>query len=181
MKNKSILIIIFISTFILSYSISINYGIYNSIYCNGPKKLKISSLDENNLINKEVGWITTHGEDDNTSYSVTINDLIDLFWHQREFEFKSSFAYTVMNKDETKCLGCIYFYPPNSGMSDAASGEKSEVDISWWVTQEVYDQGFYEKLSFDIKEWVEKEWPFKKVFWANKKLPEDFHKKKFLT
>jgi len=105
------------------------------------------------------------------------DDLIDLSWHQREFEFKSSFAYTVMNKDETKCLGCIYFYPTSAGMSDAASSKDSEVDISWWVTQKMYDQGFYEKLSFDIKEWVEKEWPFKKIFWANKKLPEGFYKR----
>jgi len=86
-----------------------------------------------------------------------------------------------MNKKETKCLGCIYFYPPGTGMSDAASGKDSEVDISWWVTQDMYDQGFYEKLSFDIKEWVEKEWPFKNVFWANKILPKGFTKKKFLT
>jgi len=102
------------------------------------------------------------------------DDLIDLSWHQREFEFKSSFAYTVMNKEETKCLGCIYFYPPRTGMSDATSGKDSDVDISWWVTQEMYDRGFYETLSFDIKEWVEKKWPFKKVFWANKKLPDGF-------
>jgi len=104
------------------------------------------------------------------------DDLIDLCWHQREFEFKSSFAYTVMNRDETKCLGCIYFYPPQTGMSDAASGKNSDVDISWWVTQEMYDKGFYKTLSFDIKEWVKEKWPFKKVFWANKNLPEGFEK-----
>jgi len=36
-------------------------------------------------------------------------DLIDLGWHQREFEFNSSFAFTIMNTEETECLGCIYF------------------------------------------------------------------------
>ena len=102
---------------------------------------------------------------------LTIEDnLIDLCWHQREFEFKTSFAYTVMSKDETECLGCIYFYPPRASMSDAASNDDADVSISWWVTQKAYDQGFYERLSKDIKEWVEKEWPFKKVFWANKEF-----------
>ncbi|MEK9200822.1 MAG: GNAT family N-acetyltransferase [Patescibacteria group bacterium] len=95
------------------------------------------------------------------------DDLIDLSWHQREFEFNSSFAFTVMNKDETKCLGCIYFYPPRNEKSD------SDVSISWWVTQEMYDKGFYEVLSKDVKEWVETKWPFKEVFWANKQLPKE--------
>lgn len=39
-------------------------------------------------------------------------DLIDLAWHQREFEAKSSFVFTVINKDQLECLGRIYFYPP---------------------------------------------------------------------
>ena len=101
-------------------------------------------------------------------------DLIDLAWHQREFEFKSSFAFTIMNNDEAECLGCIYFFPPKAPMSDAASKDDAEVSISWWVTQKMYDQGFYEVLSGDIKEWVETKWPFKTVFWANKLLPEGF-------
>ncbi len=102
------------------------------------------------------------------------DDLIDLSWHQREFEGKTSFAFTVMNKDETECLGCIYFYPPRASMSDAASNDESDVSISWWVTQKMYDQGFYETLSKDIKSWVETYWPFKKIFWANKALPNGF-------
>ncbi|MFZ3301639.1 MAG: hypothetical protein WA152_02930 [Microgenomates group bacterium] len=103
------------------------------------------------------------------------DDLIDLSWHQREFEFKTSFAFTVMNKEETECLGCIYFYPPRASMSDAASNDQAEVSISWWVTQKAYDQGLYERISKDIKNWVETKWPFKKVFWANKHLPESFN------
>lgn len=102
------------------------------------------------------------------------NDLIDLAWHQREFEAKSSFAFTVMNKEETECMGCIYFYPPRAGMSDARSDESAEVSISWWLTQNTYDKGVYDKFCWDVKNWVEKDWPFRKVFWANKQLPEGF-------
>ena len=40
-------------------------------------------------------------------------NLIDLAWHQREFTIGHSFAYTVMNDDETRCLGCCYINPPN--------------------------------------------------------------------
>ena len=39
-------------------------------------------------------------------------DLIDLGWHQKEFQTRSSFVYTVMNLDESQCLGCIYIFQP---------------------------------------------------------------------
>jgi hypothetical protein len=35
-------------------------------------------------------------------------DLIDLGWHQKEFQRRTSFAYAVMNPDESRCLGCVY-------------------------------------------------------------------------
>lgn len=99
------------------------------------------------------------------------DDMIDLGWHQREFESKSSFAFTIMNRDQDECLGCIYFYPPEI-FGDTS--EKYDVNISWWCTQKMYDKGFYDRLSFDIKEWVERDWPFKAVDYSNKVLPEGF-------
>ena len=46
-------------------------------------------------------------------------DLIDLGWHQKEFQKKSSFAYTVMTLDESKCLGCVYIDPSEKVNYDA--------------------------------------------------------------
>lgn len=40
------------------------------------------------------------------------DDFIDLCWHQREFEYKLSFAYTIISLEHSECLGCLYFYPP---------------------------------------------------------------------
>jgi len=37
--------------------------------------IKIQALDQNNLVNKSVGWVIYHGEDDNSTYTVTVNDL----------------------------------------------------------------------------------------------------------
>ena len=99
------------------------------------------------------------------------DDLIDLGWHQREFEFKNSFAFTVMNKDETKCLGCVYFYPPPAGMSSVGGKEDVDLNISMWVTQEAYDDGLYPRLFKAVKDWVEEKWPFKKVAYVNKENP----------
>ena len=38
-------------------------------------------------------------------------DLIDLGWHHKEFQRRSSFAYTVTHPDGSLCLGCTYIYP----------------------------------------------------------------------
>jgi len=96
------------------------------------------------------------------------DDLIDLAWHQREFERKSSFAYTVMNPTETECLGC--FYLGQAGYRGKAP-DGTDVDVSFWVTQKAYDEGLYAELYDALKRWLAEKWPFKQVFWSNSNLP----------
>jgi hypothetical protein len=38
-------------------------------------------------------------------------DIIELGWHQTEFQLRTSFAYTVVSLDESEVLGCIYNLP----------------------------------------------------------------------
>jgi hypothetical protein len=82
-------------------------------------------------------------------------DLIDLGWHQREFQNRSSFTYTVMNLDETQCLGCMYIYPSRSAGFEA--------DIYMWVRKSEFEKGLDSILFTTIKNWVADEWPFRKV------------------
>lgn len=95
------------------------------------------------------------------------DDLIDLGWHQREFENRSSFAYTVFTPENDKCLGCFYFYPPGYRKE---VDNTYDVDVSFWVTQEAYNEGLYEKLYATIQVFL-KDWPFKKPYWSNTLLP----------
>lgn len=96
------------------------------------------------------------------------DDLIDLAWHQREFESRSSFAYTVMNLDETECLGCVYIVPPRFRRNVP---ENADAIVTFWVTQTSYDKGLYVELYKTLKPWVEKDWPFKNPYWANLEIP----------
>ena len=50
-------------------------------------------------------------------------NLIDLAWHQREFEARRSFAW-VIEDSVGAYLGCLYVYP-------SIAGDKS-ADIVWW-------------------------------------------------
>ena len=63
---------------------------------------------------------------------LTIDEnLIDLGWHQREFTQRHSFAYTVMNDDESRCLGCCYIYPSDTpGM---------EANAFYWARDRDFD------------------------------------------
>jgi len=49
--------------------------------------------------------------------------LIDLAWHQREFEARRSFAW-VIESDAGDYLGCLYVYPSIAGEQAA--------DVAWW-------------------------------------------------
>ena len=79
-------------------------------------------------------------------------DLIDLGWHQKEFQTRSSFAYTVTNLDETECLGCMYIFPsPNS---------EYDAEIIMWVRQSEIDKGLDQYLYTTVKQWLKDKWPF---------------------
>ena len=88
-------------------------------------------------------------------------DLIDLGWHQKEFQRRTSFAYTVMKPDEKECLGCMYIFPTDKQGYDA--------DVFMWVTKKEYDNGLDSMLFDTVKSWIKKDWPFKKVAYPGRK------------
>ena len=92
-------------------------------------------------------------------------DLIDLRWHQKEFQERSSFAYTVMNLDETECLGCMYIYPSNNPNYNAI--------IMMWVRQSEVADGLDEILFSTVKTWIKDKWPFEKVAYPGRDVSWD--------
>jgi len=88
-------------------------------------------------------------------------DLIDLGWHQKEFQRRSSFAYTVVSLDESEVIGCLYINPTAKGDYDAV--------INMWVRTSVLVQGLDTILFNTVKEWIAKDWPFKKVAYPGKR------------
>ena len=66
-------------------------------------------------------------------------NLIDLAWHQREFEARRSFAWVIENA-QNDYLGCLYIYP-------SIAGENTAEVIWWWRTgSEVSKHAFKEQL-----------------------------------
>ena len=87
-------------------------------------------------------------------------DLIDLAWHQKEFQTKSSFAYTVLNLEESQVLGCVYVYPSKLQDIDA--------EIWFWIRQSALASNLEQQLYCFITRWLTKRWPFNTVMLNNK-------------
>ncbi|MEL6471544.1 MAG: GNAT family N-acetyltransferase [Cyanobacteria bacterium J06623_4] len=89
-------------------------------------------------------------------------DLIDLGWHQKEFQRRTSFAYTVMSLDESICLGCVYFYPSSAAGYDAQA--------ILWVRQSELASGLDEVLMRTVKDWLAAKWPFERVAFPGREI-----------
>ena len=87
-------------------------------------------------------------------------DLIDLGWHQKEFQKRSSFAYTMMSLDERQCLGCVYIYPTK------VAGAGAEVYL--WVRKSEYDKGTDAVLFEAVRKWLQEAWPFEAVIYPGR-------------
>lgn len=87
-------------------------------------------------------------------------DLIDLGWHQKEFQTRSSFAYTVMNLDESQCLGCMYIFHPTK--------EKFDTEVYLWVRESARDLDAF--LYETVRKWISEKWPFKKVAYPGREI-----------
>ena len=80
-------------------------------------------------------------------------NLVDLGWHQKEFELRRSFAYTVVAPDESEVIGCVYLYP----------SETHDARVRLWVRRSAYEAGLDPVLEAAVREWVATRWPFTRV------------------
>jgi hypothetical protein len=81
-------------------------------------------------------------------------DLIDLGWHHKEFQRRSSFAYTMLSLDEQVCLGCVYLYPTELPAFDA--------EVYFWVRTS-HSAVLEPVLHAALRRWLEDCWPFRQV------------------
>jgi len=82
-------------------------------------------------------------------------DLIDLGWHQKEFQDRRSFAYTVVTPSESMVVGCVYIMPTHKRDHDAV--------VYLWARQSQLAGGLETRLHAAVKGWIAKQWPFKTV------------------
>ena len=77
---------------------------------------------------------------------------IDLGWHEKEFQNRTSFAYTMVAPDESEVLGCVYFYPTDKAGYDA--------EVFLWVRESEAATDLDTQLFEIVQHWLASEWPF---------------------
>lgn len=120
-------------------------------------KLRMLSIDD---VEKDFEAVTSSTErlsevwpDSGWPTGLTLRqNLIDLGWHEKEFQNRSSFAYTVVNSDDSRVLGCVYFYPTCKAGYDA--------EIFIWVRQSESATGLDGELFRAVQAWLASDWPF---------------------
>ncbi|MCA9840054.1 MAG: GNAT family N-acetyltransferase [Trueperaceae bacterium] len=86
----------------------------------------------------------------------------DLERHQREFDERQGFTYTVETPEGDKCLGCVYIYPTDKG--------DYEAQVFYWVTDIAKEAGLEEELGSFVRQWLKDVWPFKQVAYPGRDL-----------
>jgi hypothetical protein len=97
-------------------------------------------------------------------------DLADLIWH--EVEFRERFSYSYVLRDRTGgYVGCAYLYPMGRRTELTEELARHDVDVSWWVTEEAYEAGYYELAYRALQRWVTVDFPFTTPYWSNREIP----------
>ena len=89
-------------------------------------------------------------------------NIIELGWHQAEFQLRTSFAYTVVSLDESEVLGCIYIYPSPVPGYDA--------EVTMWVRQSRAEEGLDEHLFETVENWISDYWPLAKPAYPGRRI-----------
>ena len=90
-------------------------------------------------------------------------NLVDLGWHQKEFQTRRSFAYTVVSPDESRVLGCVYINPSRKPAYDA--------EVGLWARASELSSGLEDRLFDAVRHWLEISWPFTRVAYPGRDIP----------
>jgi hypothetical protein len=84
-------------------------------------------------------------------------NLSDLERHARDYESRSGFTYTVLDRAGGAVIGCVYIYP-------SKEGDAGDARVSSWVTAEraALDVPLWRAVS----DWLHDDWPFRRPEYA---------------
>lgn len=115
-------------------------------------------------------------------------NVADLHGHAADFGARRGFTYTVMDPTETRCLGCVYIYPPEDdgeeggGASrpgglprvstyahppaDADGGGEAragEAEVRFWVREDGVGDGLDRRLLVVLLPWLREAFAFTRL------------------
>jgi hypothetical protein len=98
-------------------------------------------------------------------------NYVDVLWHELEFREGASFTY-VLRDSSGGYLGCCYLYPLGGRTPLTEELLDYDVDVSWWVTPDAYESGYYAMVYDGLRRWLATEFPFWRPYVSNRRIPE---------
>jgi RimJ/RimL family protein N-acetyltransferase len=89
-------------------------------------------------------------------------NLADLHEHEDDFAAHRGFTYTVLDPDETHCLGCVYIYPSVQEGSQATEGTDKAV-VWFWVRPECVEADLDQRLLAALVPWLREDFGLSRV------------------
>ncbi|MCU0869189.1 MAG: GNAT family N-acetyltransferase [Burkholderiales bacterium] len=91
-------------------------------------------------------------------------DWIDLAWHEKEFQMRTSFAWTVTAIDGARVLGCAYLFPATCADVDAEAYQ--------WVRPSLRT-ALDAVLDRALRQWLAAALPALRIAWPGRDRPWD--------
>ena len=110
-------------------------------------------------------WEQSTWPEDDFTVERNREDMIKL---ERRHAGGESFTYTVMNLDESECLGCVYVFSPQASWFSNADitpvdGDRwsdHDVMVLFWVRKSRLSDGLDRLLLDYLVEWFQRDWSF---------------------
>jgi len=96
--------------------------------------------------------------------------IVDEYWHECEFRDHKSFSF-ILRADGRGYIGCAYLYPMGVRQSLTPELAEHDVDLSWWVTPDAHDAGYYQKVHDALRQWATVDYPFERPHFSNLRMP----------
>lgn len=122
----------------------------------------INELDYQAVMSSRVNLRSIFAEyDEWPADNMTLADnLDDLIIHEKEFIAREAFAYTVLNPDKSKCIGCVYIEPSNRNTTDA--------EVYYWLSNDT--QHLFKEFQETLKSWLKDKWPFENIAYPGREI-----------
>ncbi len=94
--------------------------------------------------------------------------------HEKDHDNKIEFAFTILDKKETVCFGCLFVKPIspflqfaffNERLCDELELKEDDPGISFWITQSGWKQDLFAITLENLVDWFKKDWPYENLFY----------------
>lgn len=118
-----------------------------------PLKVSDASADYEAVMESKVELRALFGGDWPQDDFTLEQNRSDLEMHQKAFDEREAFTYSVFTPDGQRILGCVYIHP----------AEKVDAQVVFWIRTSELEHGLSEKLQLSLRRWLTSEWPFTEV------------------